>query len=359
MMIENSDFRIEEPDLSSKYDVDLVRRFLAPLGFCFDENTVEYCVILYTLNDDIVGVGSCMGKILKYLAVSPHYRESGAFAHIVTHLTGHVMQQFQQSFVFTRPENIMRFKGIGYRHIATAEPLISVLEFGYQNIDDYKDYLKSVKSKNGEQDVACVVVNCNPFTLGHQYLIEKAAGENELVYVFAVETERSVFPFKDRIEMIRLGVGHLPNVILVKGGEYVVSCATFPNYFLKNEAPDIITRKQAELDIEIFSRHIAPLLGIKKRYAGSENYCATTLLYNQAMQAILPCKNIEFKEVRRKEMNAGEGMEYISAAKVREAIREHNFDRLHYLLPQTTLDYLKLNSMKDVESQIQTSDSRH
>ncbi len=358
-MIENSDFRIEEPDLSSKYDVDLVRRFLAPLGFYFDETTVEYSVILYTLNDDIVGVGSCKGKILKYVAVSPHYRESGAFAHIVTHLTEHVMQSYQQAFVFTRPENIIRFKGIGYRHIATAEPLISVLEFGYENIDDYLTYLKSIKSKNGEREVASIVVNCNPFTLGHQYLIERASGENELVYVFVVETERSVFPFKDRFKMIQRGINHLANVILVKGGEYVVSCATFPNYFLKNEQPDMVTQKQAELDIEIFSRYIAPVLEIKRRYVGSEDYCVTTLLYNKAMQTILPFKNIEYKEIQRKTTNVGNGVEFISASKVREAIKTHQFDRLKYLLPQTTVDYLKSDELKDIELQIQASDARH
>jgi len=358
-MIENSDFRIEEPDLSSKYDVDLVRRFMAPLGFYFDESTVEYCVILYTLNDDIVGVGSCKGKILKYVAVSPHFRESGAFAHIVTHLTEHVMQKYQQTFVFTRPDNIIRFKGLGYRHIASAEPLMSVLEFGYENIDDYKAYLASVKSKNGEQEVAAIVVNCNPFTLGHQYLIEKAARENELVYVFVVETERSVFPFKDRIEMIRRGTSHLSNIILVKGGEYVVSSATFPNYFLKNESPDMVTQKQAELDIEIFSQHIAPVLAIRKRYVGSENYCATTLLYNKAMQTILPLKNIEYIEVQRKEMNAGDGQEYISASKVREAIKYQRLSRLRYLLPQSTIEYLKSDKVKQVEEQIQSSNARY
>jgi len=358
-MIENSDFRIEEPDLSSKYDVDLVRRFLTPMGFYFDETTVEYCVILYTLNDDIVGVGSCQGKILKYVAVSPHYRESGAFAHIVTHLTEHVMLQFQQTFVFTRPENIARFQGIGYRLVASAEPLISVLEFGYEGIDDYKKYLRTIKSRSGEQEVASIVVNCNPFTLGHQFLIEKAARENELVYVFVVEAERSVFPFKDRIEMIRRGVKHLPNVILVKGGEYIVSCATFPNYFLKNESPDAITQKQAELDIEIFSSHVAPVLGVKRRYVGSENYCATTLMYNKAMQLILPHKDIEYKEVQRKEMDTGQGAEFISASKVREAIKEHRFERLQYLLPQTTIDYLKSDYLTKIELKIQTSESRH
>ncbi len=358
-MIENSDFRIEEPDLSSKYDVELIRRFLAPLGFYFDESTVEYSVILYTLNDDIVGVGSCQGKILKYVAVSPQYRESGAFAHIVTHLTERVMSSFQQSFVFTRPENIMRFEGLGYRHIASAEPLIAVLEFGYKNINDYKLYLDTIRSKNNEQKVAAIVMNGNPFTLGHQYLIEKAAGENELVYVFVVEAERSVFPFIDRFEMIEHGTRHLSNVILVKGGEYIVSCATFPNYFLKNEAPDVVTQKQAELDIEIFSKHIAPKLGIGRRYVGTEEYCATTSMYNKAMKAILPAKGIEVVEVARRTVEVEAEQEYISASKVRAAIKSNKKELLIRLLPQTTINYLLDMELSGIEKRLQEADLRH
>lgn len=358
-MIENSDFRIEEPDLSSRYDVELIRRFLAPLGFYFDESTVEYAVILYNLNDDIVGVGSCQGKILKYVAVAPQFRESGAFAHLVTHLTEHVMQQYQQTFVFTRSENITRFEGIGYNHIASAEPLISVLEFGYQSIGDYKNYLRSIRSSGDESEVAAIVMNGNPFTLGHQYLIEKAAAENELVYVFVVETEKSVFTFRDRFEMIRLGTSHLSNVILVKGGEYVVSCATFPNYFLKNEVPNVITQKQAELDIEIFSKHIVPVLNINKRYVGTENYCSTTALYNHAMKAILPVKGVECIEVSRKVVATGNPEEYISASKVRQAIKEGNTGLLNTLLPQSTLNYLSEMNLEKIENKLQEKETRH
>ncbi len=358
-MIENSDFRIEEPDLSSRYDVELIRRFLSPLGFYFDETTVEYSVILYTLNDDIVGVGSCQGKILKYVAVAPRFRESGAFAHIVTHLTEHVMSQYQQAFVFTRPDNILRFEGLGYRHIASARPLIAVLEFGYKDISDYKKYLETIRTQGTGKDIAAIVMNGNPFTLGHQYLIEKAAKENEWVYVFVVETEKSVFKFSDRYEMIRRGTRHLPNVTIVKGGEYIVSCATFPNYFLKNEKPDMVTQKQAELDIEIFCQHIARQLGITRRYVGTENYCATTLMYNKAMQTILPCKGLEYVEVQRKQTEEVTEEDYISASKVRLAIQAEDDERLTQLLPQSTIEYLEEMNLNAVEQKLRTADLRH
>ena len=42
--------------------------------------------------------------------------------------------------------------------------------------------------------VAAIVMNANPFTLGHQYLVEKAAAENDLVHLFMVSEDASLFP---------------------------------------------------------------------------------------------------------------------------------------------------------------------
>ncbi|MCU4164928.1 [citrate (pro-3S)-lyase] ligase [Carboxylicivirga caseinilyticus] len=358
-MIENSDFRIEEPDLSSKYDVELIRRFLSPLGFYFDAGAVDYSIILYNLNDDIVGVGSYQGKILKYLVVAPEFRESGAFAHIVTFLTEKVISEHQQAFVFTRPENINYFTGLGYNLIATAEPLIAVLEFGYADISRYCEYLKSIKLDNAIGSAAAIVMNCNPFTLGHQYLVEKASEENEIVYLFVVEEDRSTFKFTDRWNMIKAGTRHLSNVIMVKGGEYVVSEATFPSYFLKNESTNLITQKQAELDITIFCQYIAPTLNITARYVGTECYCSTTELYNTVMQNLLPKYGIDFCEIKRKEILGEGGKEWISASKVRDAIVKGEYDRMKLFLPSTTIRYLNEGLVEKIRHRLEVNRCRH
>jgi len=358
-MLENSDFRIEEPDLSSKYDVDLIRKFLSPLGFYFDSDAVDYSIILYNLNDDIVGVGSYQGKVLKYLAVAPHFRETGAFAHIVTYLTERVMMEYQQAFVFTKPENISRFVGLGYHHIASAEPLIAVLEFGYSNITKYCEYLNSIKKPNVLGRTAAIVMNCNPFTLGHQYLVEKAAEENELVYLFVVEEDKSTFSFVDRWNMIQAGVQHLSNVIMVKGGEYVVSEATFPNYFLKSESQDLVTQKQAELDITIFCKYIGPVLNIDTRYVGTECYCSTTEQYNNAMKQLLPRYHIELYEVTRKSIQLNDCKEWISASKVREALAKGDTIRMEQFLPQTTIQYLQNGLQERVKEKLEVCQLRH
>ncbi|TAJ13633.1 [citrate (pro-3S)-lyase] ligase [Marinilabiliaceae bacterium JC017] len=357
MIVENTDFRIDEPDLSSGYDVALIKRFLIPMGLNFQPGEVDYTVILYTLNDEIIATGSYQGRTLKYVAVAPNYRETTAFALVVTHLIEKVMEHNQQVFVFTRPENIPYFEGLGFSHIATAAPLISILEFGYKGLCDYQTYLRTLKCPSQLGVVSSIVMNGNPFTKGHQYLVEKASAESGLVYLFVVEENRSVFSFDVRWELIERGTAHLPNVILVKGGYYIVSSATFPDYFLKSEEPGVITQKQTELDIRVFANCIAPVLGIQRRYVGTEEYCATTKLYNETMKDILPKEGVELVEVPRKLAEGDGGL--ISATKVREAIKDHKEEHLADYLPASTLDFIKSARFEPFREKILVSEKRH
>ncbi|MDX9821067.1 MAG: hypothetical protein RBT20_03970, partial [Syntrophales bacterium] len=185
--------------------------------------------------------------------------------------------------------------------------------------------------------------NCNPFTLGHQYLIETAAAQCGVVYQFVVEEDRSAFPFADRWKLVEEGTRHLPNVVRFGGGPYVVSGATFPSYFLQNEAIDLVIRNQAELDVMIFARHIVPALGIDRRYVGTEPYSGTTAAYNAAMKKILPARGVQVIEIeRRAEGTDAEGRpDYISATKIRRAIREDRLDSILDFLPECTRAYLQ------------------
>lgn len=356
MTSENTDYRYEAIDFDNPYDVKLVSDFLASLGFEYDVNEVQYTILFYNLNDQLIGTGSCRNRILKYVAVSPQFRETTAFADIVTHLTDRVLQKEKQVFVFTKPENTILFEGIGFTKIAAAEPLFSVLEFGYKSIRDYKAYLRTVKKETKTSNIAAMVVNCNPFSNGHKFLIEKAASENELLYLFVVETERSAFPFEIRWKLIEKGVAHLDNVVMVKGGQYIVSGATFPAYFLKRESPDEIAIKQAELDVTTFADHFVPILGIKKRYIGTEFYCKTTEAYNKAMKKILPRVGVEVHEIERKSTSHNE---IISASKIREAIKDNNIDSVEEFLPESTYQFLCSEEFAPIREKICASNSRH
>jgi len=355
MTFEDTDFRQETLDLDNPFDLKLVRDFLHVLGFEFDPAEVECTMIVYNLKGDIVGTGSHKGRILKYVAVAPKFRDTTAFALIVTYMTEKLLKIYKHTFVFTRPENSVRFCGLGYTLIATAEPLYAVLEFGFESISTYQDYLKTLIVPVKTHAVAAIVVNCNPFTKGHQFLIEKAAGENEVVYLFVVEEDLSAFPFSVRWELIRKGVGHLKNVVMVRGGMYIVSGTIFPAYFLKNETVSDVMQRQAELDVKTFANYVVPVLGIKRRYVGTENFCKTTEAYNLAMKTILPLFGVEVIEVTR----LATGNDYISASKVREAIKSDNLEAVLEYLPDSTRDFLFSDASLEIRLKIKAGEGRH
>ncbi|MEI7422483.1 MAG: [citrate (pro-3S)-lyase] ligase [Prolixibacteraceae bacterium] len=361
MTFEDTDFRQETLDLENPFDVKLVREFLSVLGFEFDATEVECTMIVYNLKGELVGTGSHQGRILKYVAVSPKYRDTTAFALIVTYLTEKLLKIYKHTFVFTRPENSVRFCGLGFTEIASAPPLFTILEFGFESIKTYQDYLKTQIRPAVSDKIASIVVNCNPFTLGHQFLIEKAASENELVYLFVVEEDLSAFPFLVRWKLIEKGISHLKNVHMVRGGMYIVSGSIFPAYFLKNETISDVMQKQAELDVRIFANYVVPVLGIKKRYVGTEKYCATTAAYNQAMKNILPTFGVEVIEVMRKVATPGSSKLpiFISASNIRQAIKADKLDEVEEFLPESTREFLYSDESLNIRNKIKTGEGRH
>ena len=336
------------------YAVKKLDRFLAAQGFQYTPSDVDYTMVLYDAQGLIAGTGSYQGQVLKYVVVGPEHRGSNAASTIVTHLINMLMKQHQQIFAFTRPQNTAVFEGLGFREVATAAPLYTLLEFGYRSIRDYQSYVRTRKVLQAGTEIAAIVVNCNPFSEGHKYLIEGAASENDVVYLFVVEEDRSVFPFADRWRLVNEGVRHLPNVIPVKGGPYVVSGATFPSYFLQQESIDEVIRNQTELDVKIFARHIVPVLGIKKRYVGTEPYSPTTNAYNAAMQRILPAHGVQVVEVERKAdgLDAEGHPNYISATKIRNAIRNDELSALLHFLPDCTREYLQSSASQAVRAKL-------
>ncbi len=360
MTFEDTDFRQETLDLDNPFDVKLVKGFLKDQGFEFDPSEVECTMIVYNLKGEIVGTGSHLERILKYVAVAPKYRDTTAFALIVTYMTEKLLKIYKHTFVFTRPENSIRFRGLGFTEVASAPPLYTILEFGFESIITYQDYLKTIKRNSETNAIAAIVVNCNPFTNGHKFLIEKAAAESELVYLFVVEEDRSAFPFSVRWELIRKGIAHLKNVVMVRGGMYIVSGAIFPAYFLKNETISAVMQRQAELDVRIFANYVVPVLRIKKRYVGTENYCATTAAYNLAMKKILPEFGVEVMEVIRKATSiSGNVPNFISASKIRDAIKTDKLDELIDFLPDSTREFLYSEASLEIRQKIKSGEGRH
>lgn len=358
MNIENTDYREEVMDLKSPYDVKLLKGFLEPMGFDFDEKEVDYSVMIFNLNNEVLGVASSQANVLKYIAVAPKYRESAVFAMLITHQLGRLIEKYDKIFAFTKPRNILIFEGMGFKKIAVAEPLFCVLEYGMIGIKDYVAELKAYKQDNKElKTIAALVVNCNPITNGHLFLIEKAAAESNWVYLFVVQENLSAFPYEVRMRLVKEATSHISNLTIIPGGDYIVSGKTFPSYFLKGvNSSDIIT-KQAELDVTIFRDYIVPALGINKRYVGEEVYCQTTAAYNRAMKRLLVPAGVEVIEVERKKDTATE--QYISASGIRNAIRRNALSEVKQCLPKATYNYLLSEESVPIREKIIAIDTRH
>lgn len=183
--------------------------------------------------------------------------------------------------------------------------------------------------------IGSIVMNCNPFTLGHRYLIEQSAAKCERLFIFVVEEDKSIFPFADRIDLVRQGTKDIKNVTVIPSGKFIISSLTFTDYFGKSEMQDRTI--DPSMDVELFGRYIAPQLGINIRFAGEEPLDNVTRQYNEAMGRILPRHGVRFEVIPRKES----GGQVISASRVRKLLETNDFKSIKKIVPRTTLEYLK------------------
>lgn len=194
------------------------------------------------------------------------------------------------------------------------------------------------RQKEGDflnKEIGCIVMNCNPFTKGHQYLIEYAAACVDLLYIFVVQEDRSNFAFEDRLKLVKLGTAHIPNVVVEKSGEFIISSLTFPGYFTKDKEEKV--KVDVSKDLAVFTDYIAPALHIKKRFVGEEPFDIVTKHYNEEMKKYLPLYGVELIEIPRKTF-----MEKpISASLVRKLLEEKDFAQIEELVPSSTYAYLK------------------
>lgn len=340
---------IEKIDLNTNERLK-VERFL--LGFnLFLDKDVD-CTFVAKKRGEILGTCSYSGKIIKCFAVKKEMREQGIALKLITHITNDLFNKgVYENFIFTRPENSNIFGKLNYHKVYATEEVV-LLEGGMGNI---KKYIKEMYSDSGlgEGEKAAIVMNCNPFTLGHRYLIERASRENSKVIIFVVEENRSLFPFYVRQDLVKQGTKDLKNVHVLSGGSYIISANTFPSYFLRQE--DKRLDAYVKLDAGIFGRYIAPVFNINKRYVGTEPYCNITKKYNEALVNILPRYNIEVKVLERfyREGKA------ISASEVRKLIKLEHWKEMKKIVPKTTYDFLISSNAKYIVEKIKRSEAPH
>lgn len=286
--------------------------------------------------DEVIATGSLDGNTIKCVAVSPAHQGEDLTAKILTVLMQEALSQgLTHLMLYTKPRNQYLFAGLGFHPVIRTQDVL-LMENKRGGLDNFLTGLEHPTDDRGP--VGCIVANANPFTLGHRHLVEQAVRACAWVHLFILSEDRGMFTPAERMQMAREACADLPNVLVQPTGPYMVSSATFPSYFLKDqaEAPAV----HCELDLRLFGERIAPRLGITRRYVGTEPLCPVTSQYNARMKALLPGYGVDVIEIDRAEAEGSP----ISASRVRELIQQADFDALAPLLPLSTLGIIREKS---------------
>lgn len=306
------------------------RAFLSKNGLEPPESAPSYTVNLVD-DGEILATGSLDGNVLKYIAVSPNSQGEGYCAKVVSILVQQAIQTGQSHLLLcTKPEKAELFQGTAFYRVAeTAEMLLME-----NRRNGVSAYVASLPQAPAGGAIGAIVANCNPFTRGHRYLVETAAARCDFLYLFIVSEDRSTFSTREREELARRNVADLPNVAVCSTGGYMISAATFPSYFLKDQT--LAPIYSAELDLKIFAECFARPLQITHRFMGEEPFCPVTRLYNQQMLQLLPAWGIVPVVIPRL---AVDGVP-ISASQVRALLQKGQREQLRELVGVETYQYL-------------------
>ena len=333
------DISIYETPLKEERKIEY-ERFLNSAGL---RNEDDSDFIAWMKDDDgrLVASGSLAGHTIKQLAVDPSIEGTGAMAQIMSAIVKEAYEKGKtRLFLCTKPKNLKMMSSLGFNQLVTIEDAV-LMENRRNGLEKFLNKVRQDAEENCSdlENVSCgaVVCNCDPFTLGHRHLIEYASQHCDFLYVFAVAEAGSMFTPDDRIEMIKQGTADIENCHVYSSELYLVSRATFPAYFIRDE--EHADEVRSDLDITLFAEKIAPALNITKRFVGQEPFSPVTNAYNTRMKKLLPEYGIELIEIPR---FATEGDELaVSASRVRKLFEEGDLEAVKELVPETTYNVIK------------------
>ncbi|MFA7108367.1 MAG: triphosphoribosyl-dephospho-CoA synthase [Sphaerochaetaceae bacterium] len=298
---------------------------------CLRETEANYIIGIFEM-DKLLATGSIKDNVIQTVAVEKERQGEGLMNIIITELYTYGRNKgYEDIFIFSKTENEKIFKSCGFTTVSKTDKWI-FLESDKNGLKKWVDKYKYLS----KDENSCIVMNANPFTLGHHYLVEKALEKlkiNSKLIVFVVEQDSSFFDFKTRFELVNLGLSDInqkKQIIIIPSGPYVLSMATFPTYFTKDKEEAKFACSQ--LDINLFAQKIAPELNIKQRFVGTEENDITTACYNRNLFSSINY----LVQIPRLELSGTP----ISASWVRKFYNENNFQDMKKLVPTLNYQYL-------------------
>lgn len=328
----------EEVNINDKTEFEEVSDFLKSFEVVYSR-----CDLTMVVRHEgaIVATGSVEGNTLKYFFVHADHQHEGLARLIFNGLVQYLSDKgYVSYFAFTTPENILIFAALGMVLVYNTERAC-LMEGGFGSYSNWISRIqKKIPKKEGRR--GAVVMNCNPMTNGHRYLVETASKEVSDLLVFVVQEDSSLFPFEDRYRIVKNELKEFPNVHVLMGGPYIISKATFPTYFIKklDEMLDVYTG----LDGGLFIDKIARDLEIDVRFFGSEPTDEVTEVYNSKLRELMKKSSLESKTVERLEKN---GIP-VSASVVRKLLTEDKIEEAYGMIPENTVKYLESEEGKEL-----------
>ena len=326
-----------------------IETFLQANGLRYDD-VDYYAALVDESSDEMIAGGGLKGCVIKCVAVADGHKGEAVANVIVSHLLAKANEDgYQCVKLYTKPHNRQLFESLSFRLIAEA-PNAILMETGVGGIEKWSEELRikndelgvkndelevrndELQIKSVRKPIGAIVMNANPFTLGHRFLVEQSSELVERLYVVVVREDCSMFSYSERKAMVIQGVRDIGNVVVVDGSDYAVSAATFPTYFLKQISD--ATDTQITLDLDIYRRRIAPALGATVRFFGSEPTDPLTRRYNELMHLQLGEDHVH--EIQRKQQDGNP----ISASLVRKAMLEGRLWDAIQMVPPTTIPYI-------------------
>lgn len=328
----------EKLDLNELAEVEEVTGFLAR----FEVNYTR-CDMTCVVRKDggIIATGSVEGNTFKYFYVDEPFQGQGVIRVIYDALLSHVLRQgYVSYFGFTTPDNIPVFEALGLSLVYQTKEAC-LLEGGFGSYDKWIARIrKKLPAKKGKRGAA--VMNCNPMTKGHLYLVEEARKEVDELLVFVLQEDSSMFPFEDRYRIVKDELRAYDNVHVIMGGPYIISKATFPTYFIKKK--DNMLDIYTALDGGLFIDKIAKDLEIDVRFFGSEPKDIVTEQYTRMLQKMVSDSPIEMRIFSRFEVED----EPVSASAVRDLLVMDQKEDAYKLVVDNTIKFLESNEGEEV-----------
>ena len=368
---------IQELPLSIPFFRGQVESFLRESGLRMEELDRYYAIC--APDGSILAGAGIKADIIKCVAVAPSARSEGFMLPLLSRIVSDAAARGILNLkVFTKPENREIFESIGFKVLASA-PKAILMENG-RGLEKYCEYLSGICHASGSvfhcqrkpsaRKCGVIVMNANPFTLGHKYLIDKALEQVDHLFIIPVQEDLSSFPYPERLAMIKAHADALSvissvveksHITVLEGSGYVISAATFPTYFLKDRSDAAET--QMLLDLDLFEKHIMPALGASVRFVGSEPLDPLTARYNSLMHNAVEIPRLVMPDPDRASAQPSAEQNYfsgrcpknqfssavaspthadaaVSASKVRAAIEVGDYASAAALCPVTTHPYL-------------------